>query len=554
MTDDTDRPIGGVGDLRDIKIPRSIGVRTLIVPLLVLAVVAAVVWLWRPLFHAAIYRAAYSPGLLIVFGLTGGVAVLLLFTPRVGDSALESMSRKTSVLTSVFVIALVIAALYGIPAGMVEERALAEETMENSLEVEDFPAVNEENPRIAPRAVADVQTRGSVSYRQHQLGASDIARMDDGRLAWSYPIQPDPFRMQLSGHQRGVFLSDMTAMEDRELRAYDEHEFAAGQNMIFHRSADWNLKKTAYWSQYRDEPVEFVHDGEAYMAYPKTGHEWRLSPIPHTVPVWDGVGLVAQDGSIEHLSPEEAQQSEVLDGQRLYPIYNAQREASSLGYRNGIVNQMSVIGAFEGVIEPARLPSGAGNTQPFVIDLAGEEMAYVLAMEPYGDHTRGLDEVWFFKADAGETVHYATGGETLIGPERAMGIVRSEDSRTDWKAGGEDGQFQVVEPVPTVIDEELWWHSKVVPTDNTDVTRNVFVNAHGGEAVELYDTEGVIEFISGEDLEEIDDAEEVGTDPADEQDDVAYYIVIYDDDGEEIDRIPVESGQEVNIEQEEDEE
>jgi len=67
-----------------------------------------------------------------------------------------------------------------------------------------------------------------------------------------------------------------------------------------------------------------------------------------------------------------------------------------------------------------------------------------------------------------------------------MGIVRSEDSQTGWASGSEGGNFQVVEPIPVVIDDQLWWHSKVVPIDQTDVTRNVFVNAHEGEAVELH--------------------------------------------------------------------
>jgi|APHM01.1.fsa_nt_gi hypothetical protein len=124
-------------------------------------------------------------------------------------------------------------------------------------------------------------------------------------------------------------------------------------------------------------------------------------------------------------------------------------------------------------------------------------MSYVMAMEPNGRNTRGLDEVWFFNAETGESQFFGTGDDTLLGPQRAMGIVRSEDTRTDWVAGSQSGQFQVVEPVPVVIDGELWWHSKVVPVDQTDVTRNVFVSASGGTAVELSKTTAVVEFMTG---------------------------------------------------------
>ncbi|ERH04068.1 MAG: hypothetical protein J07HR59_01195 [Halorubrum sp. J07HR59] len=514
---------------------------------LAVVVAIAIVYVWRPVFHGVIYQLVYSPTLLITL-LVSIAGVIFVFS-GIGTEDGTSVSREAqiSVLGSVVVAAVIIGAVYGLPAGMVEERTLAQDTMSDSVQVETFPDVNSENPRIVPKAVADVQTSGSVSYRQHRLGTSDIARTEDGRLAWSYAIQPGPFQVRLTGNQRGVLLSDMTAIENRETQAFDEKPFAIGQGMFFHRSADWNLKKGDFWTQYRDDPAEFVHDGEAYMVYPKTGHEWRLTPIPHTVPVWDGVGLIHQDGTIEHLSPAEAQESEILDGQRLYPVYNAQRRASSLEFRNGIINRLPVVGTFRGVVEPARLPAGAGNEQPFVIDLEGETMSYVMAMEPNGRNTRGLDEVWFFNAETGESQFFGTGDDTLLGPQRAMGIVRSEDTRTDWVAGSQSGQFQVVEPVPVVIDGELWWHSKVVPVDQTDVTRNVFVSASGGTAVELSKTTAVVEFMTGKNLESIDDADQVGTEPAEDNPDVAYFVVVTDENGDEIERIPVSQGEQVNI-------
>lgn len=522
------------------------------IKVLAVLLAAVLVYLWRPLFHGVIYRIAYSPGGLIVFGLTLVVGLFLFLSPPLKDTSADSSAEaKATMLGIVFVIALILAFLYGVPASWAEEETLAERTMDRAEQVDEFPAVNTDNPRIVPRAVADTQTRGSVSYRQHELGTSDIARMEDGRLAWSYSIQPDPFMVKLRGNQRGVLLSDMTRMEDREMQAYDDQEFVHGQAMFAHRSADWHLKKSDFWAQYRDDPIEFVHDGQAYMAYPKTGHEWRLGPIPHTVPVWKGVALVHTDGTIEHLSPEEARQSEILDGQRLYPLYNARREASSLRYRNGIVNQMPLIGSYQGVIEVADMPGGAGNSQPFVIDLEGENMNYVMAMEPHGESSRGLDEVWFFDADTGQPRYYATGGDTLLGPERAMGIIRSEDSQTEWVVGDEEAEsgFQVVEPVPVTIDDELWWHAKVVPLDQTDVTRNAFVNAHTGNAVELHSTEAVREFMAGENVTGIDDAANATTEPANDTEGVAYYVVVTDEDGNVIERIPVQEGQEVRIEQ-----
>jgi hypothetical protein len=529
--------------------------------LLGLGVVLLVGYLTRPLWHGFVYGILYAPALTVFGGGAVLAAVVLWFVPpsAVGgegerslpgvlleaDSPLDALfaldgsrGRKLRLFAAALVVLAVLAVLVSFPAGMFEQRTLAQQTMDDATEVDEFPQANPVNPRVVPRQVADITTRGSVSYRQHRLGTSDIARTENGSLAWSYAIQPDGFRNTLIEHQRGVLVTDMTRMDDRPIDVYEE-EFTYGEGMFLHRSADWNLKATDYLAKYDDDAVEFSHDGRPYMYYPKTGHEWHLLPFPHTTPTWDGGALVPPDGGIEHLSPEQARAEPILEGQRLYPLTLTRDEMGSLGYRNGIINQLPVVGAHEGEIELARLPSEADNAQPFVIDLEGERMSYVTAMEPYGEDTRGLDEVWFADAETGEYTFFGTGDRTLTGPERAMGIARSADSRTNW------GQnFVVTEPVPVTIDGELWWHLKVSPTDFTDVTRNVFVNADTSRTVEIRDDEAVRSFVRGDvgedDLEPID-----GGDAADR--DVVYYILVTDEGGEVIERIPVERGQDTTI-------
>ena len=521
----------------------------------VIVIAAVVVYLARPLIHFWVYGMLFSPTGLILFGTaTVGVviAVLLFLFP-----GLRSVIRfnDVNVAGSVIVFVFFLSIGVGGVTGVFESNSLAERTTLNVEEIDELPAIAEENPRIVPRPVADVQTRGSVSYRQHRLGTSDIARSPDGSLVWSYAIEPDPFRIQLTGNQRGVLLSDMTSIENRSISAFDQQDFEHGQNMFLFRSASWQLKTTGgYWSTYQDDPVEFVHDGTAYMAYPKTGHEWKLTPIPHTVPVWDGVGLVHPDGTIDHLSPEEAQESDILDGQRLYPLTLAREEAESLRFRNGIINQLPVVGSFRGVIEPASLPATASNEQPFVIVTESDGMTYVMAMEPFGESTRGLDEVWLFDADTNERKVFSTGRETLLGPERAVGIVRSEDSRTNWAGADGDGQFKVVEPIPVVVDSQLWWHTKVSPTDNTDVTRNVFVNADTEEAIELGRTEDVVSFLNGasvstqENGTRAEESEQTETATTASGDDIGYVIVVRDESGTVVDRIRVPQNQTATIE------
>jgi hypothetical protein len=546
------------------SLPYFLGIR-----LVILAIVLGALYFTRPLWHGLVYGMLYSPSGLVLMGGASLTALVLWLLPpwRLdGESSLSSLAervfedagsgedspltsdatamRKLRIFAVVLGVLFFLSILVSIPAGALEQRTLADRTMAEATEVEEFPQANPDNPRVVPRQVSDVSTRGSVSYRQYRLGTSDIARQEDGSLAWSYAIQPDGPRNKLLENQQGVLVANMTSMDDRQTTAYDDTPFTYGKGMYLQRSADWQLKKTDFLAKYNDDAVEFSHDGTPYMYYPKTGHEWKLFPFPHTVPEWDGGALVHPDGDIEHLSPAEAQENEILDGQRLYPLTLTRSEVGSLGYREGIVNQLPVVGAHENEVEVAGLPDGANNQQPFVIDLEGEQMSYVTAMEPFGQDTRGLDEVWFANAETGEYTFFGTDRETLTGPERAMGIARSADSQTNW---GEN--FVVTEPVPVTVDGGLWWQIKVSPTDFTDVTRNVFVNAETGEAVQIRSDRGVREFIAGNtSVAGPVNGSDPTTEPADDPD-IAYYIIVTDEDGNVVQRIPVEEGQNTEIRQ-----
>ncbi|WEL17759.1 putative membrane protein [Halorhabdus sp. SVX81] len=536
--------------------------------IVILAIVVGIVFLVRPLVHGVVYAALFSPSGLVLIGGGTITALTLWFYPpwrlerEKRESNLVSMlfeddqtsvdgivvgggsaMRKLRILGAVLSVLFVLSILASVPAGALEQRTLAQQTMADATEVQEFPQANANNPRVIPREVSDVTTRGSVSYRTHRLGTSDIARQEDGSLAWSYPIEPDGARNKLLDNQRGVLVANMTSMDAQQINVYEE-DFTYGEGMWLHRSARWNVKLGGFFSKYNDDAVEFSHDGTPYLYYPKTGHEWHLLPFPHTTPKWNGGALVHPDGTIEHLSPEEAQANEILDGQRLYPMTLTRSETGSLGYREGIINQMPVIGAHEGQIEVAHLPEGADNEQPFVIDLEGEQMSYVTAMEPYGEDTRGLDEVWFADADTGEYTYFGTDEETLTGPEKAMGMARNADSQTGW-----GDNFVVTEPVPVTVDGDLWWHIKVAPVDFTDVTRSVFVNADANNAIELNDDAAIREFLRGD----IDDSDltpgENGTDvePAPDDENILYYVLITDENGDIVDRIPVERGQDTQI-------
>ncbi len=535
-----------------------------VMKLLVLLAVVAFVWFFRPWFHWLLYSVFYSPFGAIALG--GGfiVATLIYLAPPFSSRSSDSVMMKGIMFGAIFAFLLVVGVLVGGIGGVFEEMDKADTAMENVEIVDEPPEMNEENPRVTPRAVSDTQTDGTFSYPQHTLGESDIARTEDGNLAWSYPIVPDQTRNQFSDNQRGLVHADMTAMESRSVDTYDEHEYTYGQNMRLWDNVEWQMKKAddGFFSQYNDDPYEVYHDGEAYMVYPKTGHEWNRAygVIPYTKPVWDGVALVHQDGTIEHLDAEEAQERPELDGQRLYPLDVSEEYSEALQYREGFWNQFW-LGEYDNVVVPSDVPSDTGNDQPFVVDMEDETMGYVYAMQPPGGGT-GLSELWYFNAETGDMEVYETGSDNVFGPDRAVGIAQGTDTRTEW---GPDGDAMAVEPIPMTVDGTLYWHIKVVTADQTDVVRNIFVNAESGsstddteeaadDAVVMESTTEVEEFIAGDiDEDDVDSANESASieEPDEESDDnVEYYIVIEDDMGQEVDRIPVEEGQETTIETE----
>jgi len=205
-----------------------------------LLVACGLLYVLRPAIHGFVYPILYSPTGLLVGGGTLVVAVGLWLAPplktegrevdggSLGLFLTDSAVLKLYLVGTVFGIAVVVGFVYSVPAGMVAESTLADRTMGDAERIDGLPEINADNPRIVPRAVADVQTRGSTSYRTHRLGPSDIARTEDGRLAWSYAIEPDGFRNKLLSNQRGVLLSDMTRIENRSITAYDDQPFAVG--------------------------------------------------------------------------------------------------------------------------------------------------------------------------------------------------------------------------------------------------------------------------------------------------------------------------------------
>jgi hypothetical protein len=197
--------------------------------------------------------------------------------------------------------------------------------------------------------------------------------------------------------------------------------------------------------------------------------------------------LLDSNGSIEMLSPNEARAHPALREQKLYPFSLARKKVAATKYRNGILNTFSVIGSHRGEIELAEVP-GEGTDQPFFV-LSAKGPRYVVAVEPYGE-AQGLREVWNVNPRTGSYERYVP-NESLVGARKATDFVRQDAdlSRLSW------GSFTPAEPVPAVVDGQLYWEVRIVPNDGSGVSYVAFVNARSTDIRAFSTTAGVERFL-----------------------------------------------------------
>jgi hypothetical protein len=253
----------------------------------------------------------------------------------------------------------------------------------------------------------------------------------------------------------------------------------------------WKLLKEKFWVRYGD-PTMVEHEGSVYMAVPYKSydHHVRFTPLPsvYATPKWGGVALVAPDGTVSHLSPDEARRNPVLADQRLYPFDLARYYVESMRYKNGIVNKWFV---HEDELEVAPVP-GEDNDQPFLVLTEAAGIQYFVAAEPYGD-AQGIYQLWMFDGRTGNVERYQLPTDSaLMGPRKAANYVRKANDRTDWD------RFTPSEPVPAVIDETLYWQVRVVPSDSSGIAYTAFVDADSGDVYTFDDDEDIRAFLGGD--------------------------------------------------------
>lgn len=129
------------------------------------------------------------------------------------------------------------------------------------------------------------------------------------------------------------------------------------------------------------------------------------------------------------------------------------------------------------------------NKQPYLTLINGTEPAWVFALEPYGRALKGIVAIVIFNKYGKPIAVKFYWSSPMIGPSVSEQYVMAHYPRISW------GLFKVVEPIPVIINDTLYWRDVIVATRGgqpTTVYKIVLVNAKTGQITEITNTIGAI--------------------------------------------------------------
>lgn len=513
---------------------RQLTHRTISSALLPTLVLLAVLYFFRPWFHEPIMTLYRNP-VILEFGLLTLTA--LAYAVKRSDEKFILDAENLSKLVVFFVVAGTLLPVTGVFASAFEMETLADQVETSAEDIQTLPDIDSERPRILPKSVAEEYADNSLQTPRFTLGEAEIAVDDGGKPFWSMPKMPDGGFNYFRLKQEGASFVDMTTQSKRI--KYSDQNMKYGLGMGVFDNLFWKLKKEKFFVEYED-PITLEHEGETYIAVPYKEYGFHLKgPLAYTAPEFGGVALADSDGNIRFLEPEEAEQNEVLQDQRIYPFQLARKKVASMAYKDGFINAWFL---HRDQLEVAEVP-GMGNDQPFTVFTENGVEEFV-ATEPYGK-ARGVFQIWLIDGQTGDyKVYKLNRSSGLLGAERAAQYVKKANSRVNWGSSSTSSGFEPTEPLPVMLEDRLYWQIRVVPRDSTGVAFTSFVDAQSGDVYSAETDSDVISFLSGNtDIE----GEQPQTPGEGNQTTESWMEVVIIENGEIKQRIPIEEDQEVEL-------
>ncbi|MBW3653936.1 MAG: hypothetical protein KY433_10185, partial [Actinobacteria bacterium] len=415
------------------------------VPVVVAIVALVVLWLVRPIWHGLAMFFWTQPlvwlGPLLLL-IAGGV---LLRRSQRSWTTLEDLRSGVRPPTYLFAFpalaffAFVFAAAFNAP---LVGKAIVDNT--NYEAIPGLPAGGE--VRIVPREVAEVNASSAFNSPTETLTNFRIVNTEDG-LVWTALRTPQGAFRIFSKKSQGIVELD-AEQTARSLR-YIDAELQVAPGLQITDNLRWRLLKKRFLITL-EEPVGIETPAGPRLLVPYLEYKGILIRRP----VLGGVFVVAADGEIEDLEPEEAaRRPELAETGRIFSDTQARRIQEAYQYKRGLWNAWFVHE------DQTRITDTETNRQPYLVDFgaAGLGTQWVSVAEPYG-RAFAASAIFLTDATTGRTRIWRVPRRTsLSGNRRALQAVRAVSiPGIDFGDGGApgatgSGNFRVVEPRPVFV-------------------------------------------------------------------------------------------------------
>ena len=448
--------------------------------LVAIAVIALVVlWLVRPMFH----------GFALFFWTTPFVWLAPLALLAVGAILLRRSQRSWATLDDLrtgvrpppwligFPIAAFLLFIFGASlSGPLVQRAIVKNTTYEPIP--GLPAGGK--VRLVPREVAEANASSAFNSPTETLTNFRIVNTEDG-LAWTALRTPQGVFRVFNKKSQGLVELD-AEQTARSLQPIDaELKYAPGLQIT--DNLRWQLLKRRFLVSL-EEPVGIETPDGPRILVPYLEYKGFLIRRP----VLGGVFVVAPDGKIEDLSPDEAaRRPELARTGRVFPDTQARRVQEAYQFKRGLWNAWFVHE------DQTRITDTEINRQPYLVDFgeAGLGTQWVSVAEPYG-RAFAASAIFLTDATTGRTRIWTVPRRTsLSGNRRAIQAVKAV-SIPGIDFGDEtpgSGNFRVVEPRPVFVDGHLVYLTSIIPNSANAVSKTVIVDAETNKLVAIFDND-----------------------------------------------------------------
>ncbi|MDQ3723368.1 MAG: hypothetical protein M3376_09950, partial [Actinomycetota bacterium] len=450
--------------------------------LIALAVVLAALWLVRPIWHGlAMFfwtgPIVWLPPVLLL--IAGGV---LLRRSQRSWSTLEDL--RTGVRPPGFLFAFPILAFFAfvIFAGL--SGPLVARSIVNNTSYEPIPGLPAGGQvRLVPREVAEVNATSAFNSPTETLTNFRIVNTGEG-LIWTALRTPQGAFRIFSKKSQGIVGLD-AQQTARQLR-YIDAELQVAPGLQITDNLRWRLLKERFLISL-EEPVGIETAGGPRLLVPYLEYKGILIRRP----VLGGVFVVAPDGTIEDLEPEEAaRRPELAATGRIFSDTQARRIQEAYQYKAGLWNAWFVHE------NQTRITDTETNRQPYLVDFGATGLGaqWVSVAEPYG-RAFAASAIFLTDATTGRTRIWRVPARTsLSGNRRALQAVRAVSiPGIDFGDGAPgtagSGNFRVVEPRPVFVKGQVVYLTSIIPKEANSVSKTVVVDAETNKLVAIFDND-----------------------------------------------------------------